>query len=108
MNNEKLNEVDKDVVQGCLINCILLVVLLATPVIHGYTLLLLWGWFAVPIGAPVINLLDATGLALIAKFLDNSGETDASDTVKIRSIMTKALLKPPCFIAMGYAIITVM
>lgn len=52
-----------------------LALLLASIVISffwvGYVTSVLWSWFAVPLGAPAINLFHAVGLGILVKALAN-------------------------------------
>jgi len=86
---------------GCLW---LVVALLATPfgvMLKGWTLLKMWAWFALPLGAPdLLNLWHGVGLAAVVSMMAptppaSSDDRGARETA-IRAILSMALT--PLFI----------
>ena len=48
--------------------------------LHGYLLSIMWGWFAVPIGAPAIGVCHAYGLAVVVRLaMATARKTDSSE-----------------------------
>ena len=56
----------------------LLVSLPLNMFVSGHVLLAMWGWFAVPLGAPIINLWAVLGIGTSINYLvpRNSGKND--------------------------------
>lgn len=46
-----------------------LVLYIPTGALRGWAVLMLWGWYAVPLGAPVIGLAQAWGVSWLVSLL---------------------------------------
>lgn len=58
---------DRDMAGMAVIGVLLLIPLMI--IMNGYVFWVLWGWFLVGLGAPAINLAQALGVSLIARFV---------------------------------------
>lgn len=66
---------------------------------RGYALMVVWGWFAVPLGAPALALWQAMGVSLLAAFL--TYENPKSDGGFWARIAT-AVLAPAFLLLFGW------
>ena len=67
---------------------ILVVVIVPLSIWRGFVLEIMWGWFAVPLGAPDIDIAHAIGIALlIGMFLSHTPKSD-DDSPTISTILT--------------------
>lgn len=59
--------------------------------LHGYLLHTMWAWFAVPIGAPVIGLWHAYGLAVMGRLgMSIACKTDSGE-LTVPEVLDNAL-----------------
>lgn len=92
----------------------LLLVVLCLPfgmLTRGWALAKLWEWFAVPIGAPALGLVEAIGLALLVAFLTariSSADVEAdrrkSFNEAIFSMLSMTFMFPLMIIGIGYVV----
>jgi hypothetical protein len=54
---------------------------LAAILVRGFVLSVLWGWFAVPLGAPALGVVSALGLSVLLSYLlhHTTGNKSLSD-----------------------------
>ena len=70
----------------------------------GFALMHLWGWFAVPLGAPRITLGLAVGVNLLVSYLTSrTPAQDRSDDYLARSI-SFAIFEPAIALGIGYVV----
>jgi hypothetical protein len=81
---------------------------LLSHILNGFALTVLWGWFIVPVfGLPVLAIVPAIGLALVAGFLTHqvvktpTGESLSDTLVKC---LTISLSKPILFLLIGWIV----
>ena len=74
---------------------------------QGWAVSTLWGWFIVPVGAPEIGVVTATGFALVLTALrmrrNKSGETTNSERFEA---VAASIIIPPTLVFMGWIIKT--
>lgn len=46
-----------------------LVLTLVLTVLSGFTIMVMWGWYIVPLGLPTINIVHALGLDMLVTFI---------------------------------------
>lgn len=81
---------------------------LAVPVLFLYTgwvTVLMWGWFAVPLGAPSITIAHALGLRLLVGFTTNLYKLEPGKLEKEwDSSAVKWLVNVTLALALGFAV----
>ena len=74
----------------------------------GLVLLLLWSWFAVPLGAPALDLALATGVLVLVRFLvltERDGKQNGEDRwAWLQERLTRLFGVPALFLATGWLI----
>ncbi|QOX81043.1 hypothetical protein FY034_18880 (plasmid) [Trichlorobacter lovleyi] len=86
-----------------------LVTLVATPLINGFVMSVLWKWFLVPkFGFPVINWAMTAGISLIFQFVkgvnisgDNAPKTDAEGFILV---FLRLIVAPLLGLLIGYVL----
>jgi hypothetical protein len=71
---------------------------------NGYALSVVWAWHIAPLGAPVIGVLEAAGVALVFKHLANSAPHQEPDDGYLYRSLGWSALRPGLFIAFGWII----
>jgi hypothetical protein len=67
---------------------------------NGWIFVTLWGWFAVPLGAPKINIAWAVGLAMLVHSVKPSPVLN--EEPKAAKVFTHALVGPAVCLLIGY------
>ena len=74
----------------------------------GYVLSVLWVWFAVPLGAPAVGVIQAMGIALLVSFLTyqhiRSPKKEQSTAEAIGDATGMALMYPLIALGVGWCI----
>ena len=85
-----------------LVLAFIFLIVIGIIVIHGFIVKLMWGWFVVPLGLPVLSIVHAIGLGLLFKYLtwQHRSKDDKDDSVAIK--LTTALLYPFLILGLGY------
>lgn len=77
-------------------------------VLNGWALAILWGWFMVPFGAPVLTIPTAIGLALVVSFLthqtDHYEDKDKTAGERFGGSVLTMLIKPPLALFVGWIV----
>ena len=108
MNDDKL-------IDGCLkiLGVLVLagVVFVLSPILHGWALSLLWGWFFVPtLGLPSLSIVQAIGVSIVVSFLTaRYAATDDKDKgkdkwEKFAQAIIYAVLHPLAVVGIGYVV----
>jgi hypothetical protein len=75
---------------------------------RGYVLSVLWGWFAVPLGLPVVGVVQAMGVALLVGLLTYRSITTAkleqSAQEKWTDAIASAITTPSVALGVGWCI----
>lgn len=76
--------------------------------IRGFVLSILWGWFLVPLGLPVISIPLGIGVALIVTFLTAPGKAGKAEekatAEKLQERMTQVFLGPFIALLIGWVV----
>lgn len=86
-----------------------LVILIASVILSGFVLQLLWSWFVVPtFDAPSLTIPAAIGLSCVVTYLTNEGNTanqqkENMDEAVIR-LLTFAIGRPVMYLGIGWVI----
>lgn len=88
---------------------LLIVVLLAYAALgllfHAYALSVLWGWFIVPLGAPVLELVPALGVQLVVNALMQRQPPKADpENPELLEKAIAAVAVPAAFLAFGWLV----
>ena len=81
-------------------------VLALSVIVNGYVLSILWAWFVVPLGLPVISVAHSIGLAVIICWLTYQYQTKKEED-DIKALTEFALLfivKPFAVLGVGYIV----
>jgi hypothetical protein len=70
--------------------------------LEGWVLSVMWRWFIVPLGAPVISIPAAIGIALLAGMLTH--QTRNPDEVEWEHLLSSALIAPPFILLVGWVV----
>ena len=85
-----------------------------SAVINGWALMTLWGWFIVALfeAAPMLDLGQAVGLALVVGFLTKSWDSNKSEGDSLSDAIGQALavviLRPALSVAFGWVVASLM
>ncbi len=80
-----------------------IILMIVTLPLNGVALKLLWGWFMVPtFGLPVISLVQATGIALVIRFLTQRHIPRDEDEEK--QLFNHEIFVPVLAIAFGWSV----
>lgn len=81
--------------------------MILSPILRGWVLTILWGWFAVPFGLPVLNIPTAIGVALIVSYLTHqtvdAQPKEESAGEKFATAVVMAFVGP--FLTLGFGLI---
>lgn len=81
-------------------------VLALSVIINGYVLSILWVWFIVPLGLPVISVAHSIGLAMVTGWLTyqytNKKEEDIIKTLTEFAILF--IVRPLAVLGVGYIV----
>ena len=86
-----------------------LFILLVVPFMwwDGFVLAKLWGWFVVPLGAPVLGVWQAVGLAIVWNHVrTRSSDVKHEETITSWTRIGYAVLAPALSLLIGYLIKT--
>ncbi len=50
---------------------------LVLAILSGFTIMVMWGWYIVPLGLPAINMIHAIGLDLFTTFIVTTKKSDS-------------------------------
>ncbi len=84
--------------------------LVATLILNGYVLSVLWGWFIVPaFNAPPLGLVSAIGIVLVVSFMTHQGQYKRPDEqptlTKIGEVFLTGMLKPVVALCVGWILL---
>lgn len=85
---------------------LLIVLGYGTPLMiwRGYVLSVLWGWFAVPLGAPAVSIPIAIGCAILIGLFTPSGKGKAAP-IDHGKVMFTGFLDPAFALGFGYIVL---
>jgi hypothetical protein len=79
--------------------------LIWATLIGGFVTLKMWGWFAVPLGAPTISFWHAVGLAmLVAWFTHKPSKQEDDPAKKMVNGLTEMFIYPALTLLFGYIV----
>jgi hypothetical protein len=83
-----------------------LLLVLAAIVWDGFAMYKLWGWFAVPVGAPHLSLAHVIGLSLLAGIFVGTNRLRPNKATKgdWKEAVAQLVLAPAFAIGLGYVI----
>jgi hypothetical protein len=83
---------------------VLLAVLLAAAITlwEAFVLMVLWGWFIVPLGVKAVGMAHAIGLTLIASLLTHQAPSDLDDRDRISKSMRWSIAGPAIALVVGW------
>ena len=86
----------------------MLALLAVSTLWKGYVLSVLWVWFAVPLGAPAVGMIQAMGIALLVSFLTyqhiSSPKKEQSTAEAMGDAVAMALMYPLLALCIGWCI----
>lgn len=53
-----------------------LILALGLAILSGFTIMIMWGWYIVPLGLPAINIIHALGLDMLVTFIVTTKKSD--------------------------------
>lgn len=86
-----------------------IVLIVASSILNGYVLSVLWGWFVVPtFGAPSLSIAPAIGIALVVGYMTHQihdcQKEDRSFSQKIAEGVAMIVLKPMLALFFGWIV----
>lgn len=82
-------------------------VLALSVIVNGYVLSILWVWFVVPLGLPVISVAHSIGLAMVTGWLTYQYQTNKKEEDNIKALTEFAILfivRPLAVLGVGYIV----
>lgn len=95
------------------ITTLIILAILISTITYGWTLSVLWKWFAVPIlGLPPVSIMEAMGIALVIGFLSrqmpSSNIKDKSAAELFGAYLGSAIFYPFVILILGWIISMIM
>jgi hypothetical protein len=84
--------------------CVLLLLTLPSVLWSGFVLSVLWGWFAAPLGAPVLTVGQACGVRAIVGYLTFTPPKENEETSSTAHTIVFAALAPALALFFGWLI----
>lgn len=80
-------------------------VLALSVIINGYVLSILWVWFVVPLGLPVISVAHSIGLAMVTGWLTYQYTNKEEDNIKaLTEFAILFIVRPLAVLSIGYIV----
>lgn len=103
---------DEKAVYGCVGAILAAIALFAvSALMNGWALVKLWGWFILPLfeSAPVLTIVQAIGIGMVASFLtstkrDGEGDNDKGTTQRLVESFAWAIGYPLMTVLFGWAV----
>jgi hypothetical protein len=76
--------------------------------IEGFVLMVLWNWFLVPLGLPVLTFALAVGMQIVATMLQQRGPALPEGKALANELFNFALLRPVSCLLIGWLVKAVL
>ncbi len=76
-------------------------------IVNGYVLSILWVWFIVPLGLPVISVAHSIGIAMVTNWLTYQYQTNKKEEDNSKALTELAILfivRPLAVLGIGYIV----
>jgi hypothetical protein len=108
----KSNDSSKDIATCCLVALLVPILVVASSLLRGWALAVLWGWFVVPFfHLPPLSIVLAIGLGLVVGMFKGSvntnvynKETNKTDWTKAVTLLAEIFLSPLAAVGIGYIV----
>lgn len=81
-------------------------VLAAGVIVNGYVLSILWVWFVVPLGLPVISVAHCIGIAMVSSWLTYQHQTTKEEDKEkaLENLLIVFIIRPLAVLGIGYIV----